>query len=255
MDEFKAFSRQLADAGGKVIRKYFRKEVPIEVKKDLTPVTIADREAENVMRKMIQEHFPDHGIIGEEFETKGVGKEFQWTLDPIDGTKNFLAGTNLFGSLIALLQNGIPILGVINNPITGQFLLGDGYQTYLNDQIVKVRPCRSIEEATLITTSHWSVWRHRDGPSFEALSQKAKMYRTWGDCYGYFLVATGYADIMIDPAMYLWDIAPLIPIINGAGGKITDYYGNDPLDGEGAVATAGQVHEEVIQALSAVCKV
>jgi len=250
MDEFISFSKQLAEASGEVIQKYFRANFPVDTKADNTPVTIADREAELLMRQMILERYPNHGIIGEEFENVNPGNEYQWTIDPIDGTKNFVAGTCIFGSLIALLHLGKPILGVINNPITGQLLIGDGQQTWLNYQIRKVRPCRSIEEATLLTTSHWSVWKSRNGPAFEALSRKAKIYRTWGDCYGYSLVATGYADIMIDPEMHLWDVAPLIPIIEGAGGTITDYYGNEPLDGEGAVASAGLIHEEIIQALS-----
>jgi myo-inositol-1(or 4)-monophosphatase len=250
-DEFIAFSKQLAEASGAVIRKYFRVQVPVEEKADRSPVTIADREAERLMRQMIAEHYPDHGIIGEEFEPVNPEGEYQWILDPIDGTKNFVAGTCLFGSLIALMKDGSPILGVIHNPVIQQFLVGNGTQTWLNDQPVKVRPCKAIEEATLLTTSHWSAWKHRNGLAFEALTRRAKMYRTWGDCYGYYLVASGYADIMIDPDMHIWDIAPLIPIIQGAGGKLTDYYGNDPLHGQGAVATAGMIHDEVIQALSA----
>ena len=250
MDEYISFSKKLAIASGEVIKKYFRSEINIEMKEDRTPITIADREAEIVMRKMIQKQYPDHGIMGEEFEVVNPDEEFQWLLDPIDGTKNFVAGTSLFGTLISLLKGGKPILGVINNPISGDFLVGDGFHTWLNDRLVKVRQCNVIEDAILLTTSHWSVWKHRDGPAFDRLSRRVKMYRTWGDCYGYFLVATGYADIMVDPAMHIWDIAPLIPIITGAGGMITDYYGKDPLRGKGSVATAGYLHQFVINALS-----
>lgn len=250
MDEFIAFSKQLADAAGEIILKYFRSEIRIDLKEDRTPVTVVDRQAESTMRQMIQERYPYHGIEGEEFENVNPTAEFQWILDPIDGTKNFLAGTTMFGILIALLKEGKPLLGVISNPVTGDFLIGNGRHTRLNNKVVRVRSCKSLEDATLLTTSHWSVWRHQNGPSFEALTRKVKMYRTWGDCYGYFLVATGYADIMIDPAMHLWDIAPLIPIIQGAGGKITDYFGDDPLAGKGAVATAGYLHEQVIEGLS-----
>jgi len=250
MEEFISFSKQLAFASGEVIKKFFQSKIDVHFKEDQTPITIADREAESVMRRMIREKYPDHGIMGEEFEAENPNREYQWLLDPIDGTKNFVAGTPLFGSLITLLRCGKPILGVIHNPILGDVLVGDGKHTWLNDVIVGVRKCNVIEDATLLTTSHWSVWRHRNGQAFEALSRKVEMYRTWGDCYGYYLVATGYADIMIDPAMYLWDIAPLIPIIRGAGGVITDYYGKEPLGGEGAVATAGDLHENVIKALS-----
>jgi myo-inositol-1(or 4)-monophosphatase len=129
-------------------------------------------------------------------------------------------------------------------------MVGDGAHAWLNGQAVRVRACATVEEATLLTTSHWSVFQYQDGPAFEALSKRARLYRTWGDCYGYYLVASGYADIMIDPAMHLWDVVALVPIIEGAGGRITDYYGGDPLSAQGAVATAGLLHDEVIRALN-----
>ena len=250
MNEFMIFARELADASGDIIRRYFRSGIAIETKSDSTPVTIADRQAEEVMRKMIANRFPHHGIIGEELGAANSNSEYQWILDPIDGTKTFAAGTYLFGTLIALLKNNQPVLGVINNPIVDQFLIGDGEQAWLNDLQVKVRPCQSIEDATLLVTSHWSVHQYRDGTAFDALTKRVKLYRSWGDCHGYYLIATGYADIMIDPVMNLWDIAALIPIIEGAGGRITDYYGNDPMGGEGVVATTGNIHDQVIEALN-----
>jgi histidinol phosphatase-like enzyme (inositol monophosphatase family) len=250
MDEWIGFSKELAQASGDIIRRYFRVPINVETKADRTPLTIADQEAERCMRALIQARYPHHGILGEEFETINPGADYQWVLDPIDGTKNFVAGTTLFGTLIGLMKEGRPILGVIHNPITAQFLVGDGMHCWLNDEAVRVRDCSAIEEATLLTTSHWSVFRYQDGPAFEALSKRVKRYRTWGDCYGYYLVASGYADIMIDPAMHLWDVVALVPILEGAGGCITDYYGGDPLSAQGAVATAGPIHEEVIRALN-----
>ena len=246
MNEFIEFAQKLADASGHIIKENFRTSLVVDTKPDRTPITIADRNAEISMREMIEVRYPDHGIIGEEFETINPEAEYQWVLDPIDGTKTYVSGTFLFGTLIALLKEGIPILGVINNPVTNQFLVGDGAKTWLNGNQVKVRKCSSIHEATLLVTSHWSVGKYRNGPAFDILSRNVKLYRTWGDCHGYFLVATGYADIMIDPIMHLWDVAPLIPIIRGAGGRITDYYGGDPLKGEGVVATAGLIHDKVI---------
>lgn len=248
--EYIDFSRELAQASGEVIRKYFRSSLDVETKSDQTPVTIADRQAEQIMRAMIQKRFPEHGILGEEFETINSGAAYQWVLDPIDGTKTFVSGTYLFGTLIALLENGRPILGVINNPITEQFLVGDGQQTWLNGVPVKVRDCPSIGQATLLTTNPLTIHQYRDGAAFDALTQQVKLYRTWGDCHGYFLVATGYADIMIDAAMHIWDVAALVPIIQGAGGKITNYYGGDAMSGEGAVATAGPLHDLVIALLN-----
>jgi myo-inositol-1(or 4)-monophosphatase len=247
---FIQFTQELAQASGEIIRKYFRSALHIDTKIDQTPVTIADREAERIMRQMIQERFPDHGILGEEFEDISPDAEYQWVLDPIDGTKTFVSGTYLFGTLIALLRDGKPLIGVINNPVTDQFLVGDGQTTWLNSVPVKVRDCQSIEEATLLVTSHLNVERYRDITAFNDLIHQVQLYRTWGDCHGYYLVATGYADIMIDPVMHIWDVAALIPIVEGAGGKITDYFGGNPMSGEGAIATAGPLHDFVIQSLN-----
>jgi myo-inositol-1(or 4)-monophosphatase len=250
MDEYIQFAKELTETSGEIIRQYFRMPMTVETKDDQTPITVADRKAEVIMRKMIHERYPDHGILGEEYENLDYETEYIWVLDPIDGTKNFVSGSELFGTLIALLKNNQPIIGVINNPITRQFLAGDGKRTWLNGDPVRVRECLAIQDATLLTTSHWSAGRHRNGQAFDRLTRRVKFYRTWGDCYGYYLVATGYADIMIDPAMYIWDVAALIPIIQGAGGVITDYYGNEAMTGEGAVATAGMIHDEVIHALN-----
>jgi len=244
------FIHELAQASGEIIRRYFRTGVDVETKSDTSPVTIADRRSEQIMRNMIQLRYPQHGILGEEFDDVNPGAEYQWILDPIDGTKTFISGTYLFGTLIALLKDGKPILGAINNPITDQFLVGNGNTTWLNGDPVKVRECHSIEQATLLTTSPLNVEKYRDGAAFDALTRRARLYRTWGDCHGYYLVATGYADIMVDPAMHIWDVAALIPVIEGAGGTITDYYGNEPMSGEGTIATAGPLHTEVIRALN-----
>jgi myo-inositol-1(or 4)-monophosphatase len=247
---FLDFTFDLAQASGEIICKYFRNKMDVESKSDQTPVTIADRQAEQVMRTMIQERYPDHGILGEEFDMVNPDARFQWILDPIDGTKTFVTGTYLFGTLIALLKDGRPIIGAINNPVTNQFLVGDGKTAWLNGALVTVRDCLTITSATLLTTNPLTVHQYRDGGAFEALVRQVKLYRTWGDCHGYYLVATGYADIMIDAAMHIWDVAALIPVIEGAGGKISDYYGGDPMSGEGAIATSGPLHDEVLRALN-----
>ena len=244
------FIWELAQASGEIIQHYFRSGVDVETKTDLTPVTIADRQAEEMMRQMIQAKYPEHGILGEEFEEINPGSEFQWILDPIDGTKTFISGTYLFGTLIALLKDGKPILGAINNPIVDQFLIGDGKTTWLNGVPVRVRECTSLDRANLLTTNPLSIDKYHDGSAFTALTRQVKLYRTWGDCHGYYLVATGYADIMIDPVMNIWDVAALIPVIEGAGGKITDYYGGDPMSSKGTIATAGPLHAEVVRALN-----
>ena len=249
-EDFIAFSKKLADASAAIIRQYFRTGYTVELKADQSPVTIADRGAEEMMRQMIMREFPDHGILGEEFGRHQPDADYQWVLDPIDGTKSFVSHSYLFGTLIALLKNSRPILGVINHPLLNDFLVGDGKQCWLNGQRVTARPCQRIEEAILTTTSHWNVFNYQNGLAFEALSRRTLRYNNWGDCHGYYLVATGGADIMTDPILNDWDLMALIPIIEGAGGIITDWQGNDPIGGSGAIATGGVIHDEVIRLLN-----
>lgn len=244
------FAKRLADASAEIIRKWFRAGYDVELKADLSPVTIADRSAEEIMRGLIMREFPEHGILGEEFGRHQPEAEYQWVLDPIDGTKAFVSGSYLFGTLIALLKEGRPILGVINHPLLNDFLVGDGRQCWLNERRVSVRPCSRLEDAILTGGPHWNVYKYQNGPAFDRLSQRVQRYNNWGDCHGYYLVATGGADIMGDPILEIWDLMALIPIIEGAGGRITDWQGNDPVQGRSAVATAGTIHDEVIRLLN-----
>lgn len=250
LKELKTFCKDLSIVSGNVIKNYWRKEINIENKADSSPVTIADKKAEETMREMIMKTFPDHGILGEEFGEHNADAEYKWILDPIDGTKSFICGTVTFGTLIALLKNGEPILGVINQPILNEFLIGDNLTSELNGKQVRIRECNNLSDAVLLTTDQLNIEQYRDIKKFDELIHKVKLYRQWGDCYGYYLVATGYADIMIDPIMNPWDLTALIPIIRGSGGTITDYYGNDPLVGNSIVATGGKVHKEVIEILN-----
>jgi myo-inositol-1(or 4)-monophosphatase len=250
MEEFKKFCNELANESGKIIKKYFRSEVKIESKADKSPVTIADKSAEELMREMIMKEYPSHGILGEEFGKYNENAEYQWVLDPIDGTKSFISGAVTFGTLIALMKNGIPILGVINQPVLNEFLIGDNNSAMLNGVKVKARQCAKLSDATLLITDHLNIEKYRDLAKFETLMRKVKMYRQWGDCYGYYLVATGYADIMIDPVMSAWDTMALIPVIKGAGATITDYNGNDAVTGTSVIAAARGIHKEVINILN-----
>lgn len=244
------FAKQLADASAEVIRHWFRAGYEVELKEDQSPVTIADRSAEARMRSMIQREFPHHGIQGEEYGCLNPDAEYQWVLDPIDGTKAFVSGSYLFGTLIALLKNGQPILGVINHPLLNDFLVGDGRQTWLNGRVVRVRPCKRLADAILTGGPYWNVYKYQNGPAFSAVSQRVQRYNNWGDCHGYYLVATGGADIMADPILEVWDLMALIPVIEGAGGRITDWQGNDAVSGRSAIATAGEIHDEVIRLLN-----
>lgn len=250
INNYKEFSIYLASESEKIINSYFRTTISIDTKSDLSPVTIADKKAEELMRELIMKEFPSHGILGEEFGEVNPAAEYKWILDPIDGTKSFICGTPLFGTLIALTYNGNPILGVINLPVIKNLLIGDNTDTLLNGQKVLVRECKNIEDALLLTTDHRDIYSYRDGVKFARLMNKVKLYRNWGDCYGYYLVATGFADIMIDPIMSVWDTMALIPIIKGANGIITDYYGSDPLTGNSIIACAQDIHSDVLKYLN-----
>jgi myo-inositol-1(or 4)-monophosphatase len=250
INEFKKFIKLLADESSKVIAPYFRTNVTIESKPDLSPVTIADKKGEEVMRKLIKKHYPEHGIPGEEFGESNPGAEYQWILDPIDGTKSFICGALSFGTLIALMKNGRPLLGAINHPVLNEFLIGDNFISELNGERVKVRECGGLSEAVLLTTDHLSVSEFQNGEKFDALIKQVKLYRNWGDCYGYYLLAAGFADVMIDPIMSPWDSMALIPVIKGAGGIITDYHGGDAVTGDSIIAASPNIHKRIIDLLN-----
>jgi len=250
LSDFKSFSRFLAYKSAEIIKQYFRTEINVESKADLSPVTIADKKSEEVMREVIMKEYPEHGILGEEFGIYNEEAEYQWVLDPIDGTKSFICGTPLFGTLIALLKNGDPILGVINLPILSQYLIGENSSTELNDEKARTRECRALNDAVLLTSDFINIGKYQDSEKFLNLARRVKIFRGWGDCYGYYLLATGYADIMIDPIMSAWDIMALIPIIKGAGGIITDYHGKNAVNGNSIIAASSGIHSEVIKILN-----
>lgn len=248
--EITPFFKLLANSSSQIIKPYFRSEFMVETKPDFSPVTIADKLAEEKMRELIRKEFPSHGIIGEEFGKENEDAEYVWILDPIDGTKSFISGALSFGTLISLLKNNRPIFGVINHPILNEFLIGDNKVALLNDKKVSVRVCENLNDATLLTTDHLNINQYQNQFGFENLINKVKLYRNWGDCYGYYLLSTGFADIMIDPIMSVWDSMALIPVINGAGGKITDYQGNDAAIGNSIVASNPKIHDEIISILN-----
>lgn len=248
---FIPFLTELAAKSGEFIRPLFANpDVAVESKSDNTPVTIADRGAEELMREMIQDRYPDHGIIGEEFGSERADAEWVWVLDPVDGTRSFAAGCPLFGTLIALKHAGHPVLGCIHQPVLGQLCIGDGQSTTLNGRAVRVRDCDTIGDALLLGSDPFTPEEHQDGAAFDRLARHARLYRTWGDCYGYILLAGGWADIMTDAIMNPWDIQALIPIVRGAGGVITDWQGKDPVDADSIVAAGPAIHSHVIAVLN-----
>ncbi len=253
LDPFRQFIRELASVSADVILPYFaNRDCGLELKADESPVTLADRNSELAMRQMIERRFPAHGIVGEEFGTVRGDAEFVWVLDPVDGTKSFITAVPLFGTLIGLLHEGKPLLGCVHQPVLKQCLLGDGQTTTLNGTQVRMRPAPPLSAATLLTSDPLFPQRYQNGTAFADLAQRVRLYRTFGDCYGYLLLANGFADIMVDPIMNPWDLLPLIPCIEGAGGRITDWQGNNAahLEATSAVACAPELHEEVIRLLN-----
>jgi len=249
---YRDFMVELATLSGDFIRPYFgRDDLQVETKLDHSPVTIADRGAEELMRARIKARFPDHGIVGEEFGSERQDAEFVWVLDPIDGTKSFTAAVPLFGTLIALLHRGQPALGCIHQPILNQLLIGDNLTATLNGKAVRTRPVDRVEEATVLTSDPAVIQRNPACHGFQAVMNAARLSRAWGDCYGYLLVATGRADVMYDPLMNLWDIAALVPVIRGAGGVISDAQGMPPYPASSTVAAATpELHRQVVAALA-----
>ena len=251
-EEFINFVRKLAAESAEVIKPYFAAfDLKVELKEDETPVTAADRGAEEVMRHLIRKEFPDHGIIGEEFGSENEAAEFVWVLDPIDGTKSFTSGCPLFGTLICLLHEGQPVLGVINQPILEQLCIGDNNQTTVNGHPVHVPETDTLSEAILLTTDILSIGKYQNQAGFDNLLHKTKMFRTWGDCYGYLLLASGGADIMLDPIVNPWDVLPVIPVVRGAGGVVTAWDGSDVVQGDSCVAATPNLHPHVLEILNA----
>ena len=243
---------ELARESGDFIRPLYRQHtVVVETKADQSPVTLADRGAEELLRARIAKTFSSHGIIGEEFGSERPDAEFVWVLDPIDGTKAFITGVPLWGTLIALLHRGQPILGCIHQPVLDQLMLGDGVTTTLNGTPVRCRATTRIADATLLTSDPFNPAKYQNGPAYEALAHRARLVRTWGDCYGYLLVASGWADVCLDPIVNPWDIAALVPIIRGAGGAISDWQGRAPYPAESTIASATpELHAEVVATLN-----
>ena len=253
LDPYRAFMIELAELSGELIRPYFgRSGLKVELKSDGSPVTAADRGAEELMRRLIGSKFPGHGVIGEEFGSERADAEFVWVLDPIDGTKSFASAVPLFGTLIALLHEGQPVLGCIHQPVLGQLLVGDVLTASMNGRPARTRATRRIEDATMLTSDLINAANDPRGRRYESLMHRARLARTWGDCYGYLLVATGWADVMFDPLMNPWDVAALVPVIRGAGGVITDSRGGPAYPATSAVAAASaELHGQVIAAMNA----
>jgi myo-inositol-1(or 4)-monophosphatase len=234
-----ALAGELADVAREISLRHFRTPLDVESKGDGSPVTVADRGIETRMRQMIRAAFPTHAIRGEEFAAEGSG-EFVWVLDPIDGTKSFVTGFPLFGSLVALTQDGRPVLGVLEAPALRERWVGcQGRATLFNGSPVRTRACESVAEAVIYTTTA-ETFDERELPRFRRLAARAALRRYGGDCYLYGMLSSGHCDLVVEVQLKPHDFMAVIPVVEGAGGRISDWHGR-PLTfaSDGRVVAAG----------------
>jgi histidinol phosphatase-like enzyme (inositol monophosphatase family) len=251
-DFFLSLLPQATEISKEVSRRFFKK--PLETigmvsKADASPVTAADLEIEARLRELIEKNFPNHGIIGEEHGTTNSDAEFVWVLDPIDGTKSFISGVPLFTTLVALLHKGEPQCGAIYQPILDELVWGNNNECFFNGKKTQMRRTSSLAEATLLITDARHIGEHHPKADFTGLAKEVRFWRTWADGYGYALLATGYADIMLDPVMNPWDIMAVVPVIRGAGGVATDFTGGDGAKGKSLIAASPALHTTALKKL------
>ncbi|RAU21748.1 histidinol-phosphatase [Paramagnetospirillum kuznetsovii] len=251
--QFVALAERLADAARPVVRKYFRTPVAVDDKSDASPVTIADREVEAAMRAILAAEAPDHGILGEEHGRTNCEAEWVWVLDPIDGTAAFITGKPSFGTLIALAHNGVPVLGIIDQAFTDERWMGvAGRPTTLNGQPAKVRACPDLAHAYAFTTAP-ELFCAQTRPAWDRVAGKVKRVRYGCDCYAYALAASGFVDLVVEAGLKPYDYCALVPVVEGAGGVMTDWAGKPlTIASDGRVCAAGdsRVHAEALRVLA-----
>ncbi len=252
--EFVPFLHELIACAFSIIQPLFLADTEVHRKADATPVTAADRGAEAALRRLIERRHPGHGILGEEYGVR-AGEHYRWILDPVDGTKAFISNCFLFGTLIALERDDgagyRPVLGCIAHAAVGLALIGHRGRTALfrmdgTQRQVHVRPGRRLAESTVLASSPPGSPEEGAGRSVRLVFERAALARTWGDCFGYFALATGGADAMLDPRLAYWDVAAVVPVVEGAGGRVTSWRGGDPLSDPSLIATSGSLHEEIL---------
>jgi myo-inositol-1(or 4)-monophosphatase len=253
------FAHQLADISGTIIRPYFRKPLAVANKGktgSFDPVTKADRAAERAIKRAIKERWPEHGLIGEELGSDGESCRFRWVVDPIDGTRAFIMGSPLWGTLIGLLHEEEPVLGLMDQPFTGERFWSGATGAHMRTgsgkaRRIKTRPCASLSEATLTATHPELFARGREAQAFARVAERVRMTRYGGDCYGYCLLAAGFVDLVVEAGLKAHDVVALIPIIERAGGRITTW-GGGPATAGGAIIAAGdaRLHEEALAVLA-----
>ena len=255
--DFADFVDRLATASGDTIIPFFRTALAVENKKAVgfDPVTAADRAAENAMRALIRKNFPEHGILGEEYGSERADAEYVWVLDPIDGTKSFIAGMVAWGTLIGLTRFGEPVYGMMHQPFTRERFFGDSggarYRGPAGNRDLHVRACASLSDAVMFTTSPL-LMNQGDRATFQRVENTVKLSRYGGDCYAYCMLAAGQIDLIIETELKPYDIVPLIPVITGAGGIVTTWE-NGPAQAGGRLVVAGdaRVHAAALEMLNA----
>ena len=253
IDELSDFSKHLADESEKIIKKYFRTSLNVDNKEDKTPVTIADKEVELKIREIIKNNYPEHGILGEEFDQTNIESEYIWVIDPIDGTRSFIAGHKDFGTLIALLYKKEPILGIINCPAHNERWVGrKNHPTTYNGNIVETSQVNKIEDSYLFTSGLYLEDKNfREG--MENIIKQTKFHRFGGDCYMYGMVTMGLIDIVIEDTLKIWDYMALIPVIQGAGGIVTDKFNKSiTYESQGSLIVSAnkELHSEIMKILT-----
>ena len=241
--EYRAFAEELADAAALAIQPYFRSTLEVSDKGGhlFDPVTVADKAAEQAMRELILSRYPTHGILGEEDEAVAGSSPLTWVLDPIDGTRAFITGLPLWGTLIALNDGHRPVLGVMNQPFTAERYIGTPAGAWRNGTRLQTRPCRDLSTATLMCTTPDMFQKPEQRTAFESVAGQARLLRYGGDCYAYCMLASGFVDAIVEAALQPYDIQALIPIIEGAGGVVSAWDGG-PADNGGAVVACGDPH-------------
>ena len=243
-------AREFALAAGEVTLRYFGGIVDSEAKGDGSPVTIADREAERLIRDRVAARFPGHGVLGEEFPPTNEGARVRWILDPIDGTRSFMRGVPLYGVLIGVEVEGSPVVGVAHFPALGETVsAGRGLGCHWNGNPCAVSTVDRMDRALITTTDVERILSRPQGPGWRRIQQESSFSRTWGDCYGHILVATGRSEVHVDPVLSPWDAGPLLTILEEAGGRFTTLEGEATIHGGSGVSSNGVLHERVLEML------
>lgn len=248
LERLREFAAELAWNAGRVTMRYFQTDLTPELKADQSPVTIADKESERLMRELIEARYPTHSILGEEEGETRAGASFRWILDPIDGTKTFVRGVPMYAVLVGLEREGVPVVGAINIPPMGEMLhAAHGLGCTWNGRQARVSATSNLAEALLLSTDTEAMGHYNRAEAYRRLAEATKMQRTWGDAYGYALVATGRAELMLDPVMSIWDCAALFSVLQEAGGTFTDWQGTPTINANEGLATNGALLEETLR--------